>query len=287
MPPLKSSFPGSPRPDGGRGLGRLDPSLAGRLTSGSLTCTLHGSLAPASPSERPRPSPAGLNTNSRRCNLRNPRPIEGHDPGGVVPPSRGCGCRAAPVPCHPCRGGPGFGPTLSVGCTYGYSGGSPAGWGVEFDHPMQATFECARRELWNRVRPRRTCWPGKNAYKVQPLTKHSESVPCPGGIRYLLELGSAIVPVAPIGIPPSGSAAVAVSPTSVLLRQRNVFGGTPTTAGGSPARRRLDLTHRSGGIARRQSPRRDGEGSDRDGGDPLLNCVDTDKRMPVLVLEFL
>ena len=48
-------------------------------------------------------------------------------------------------------------------------------------------------------------------------------------------MGSATVPVAPVGVPPAGSVHPRGSPDSALSSGWNVFGGTPKTAGETPA----------------------------------------------------
>ena len=50
-----------------------------------------------------------------------------------------------------------------------------------------------------------------------------------------LKSGSATVPVAPVGVPPTGSARLATHQTVCRLVATMVFGGTPKTAGETPA----------------------------------------------------
>jgi len=50
-----------------------------------------------------------------------------------------------------------------------------------------------------------------------------------------LKKRSATVSVAPVGVPPTGSMGRRTSPKSALVQSRDVFGGTPKTAGETPA----------------------------------------------------
>jgi hypothetical protein len=50
-----------------------------------------------------------------------------------------------------------------------------------------------------------------------------------------VEKGSATVPVAPVGVPPTGSLARADGIKWWSVGRGNVFGGTPKTAGATPA----------------------------------------------------
>ena len=49
-----------------------------------------------------------------------------------------------------------------------------------------------------------------------------------------IEMGSATVPVAPVGVSSTGLGLTCSAPNGVSARRREVFGGTPKTAGGTP-----------------------------------------------------
>ena len=70
--------------------------------------------------------------------------------------------------------------------------------------------------------------PGTTA--VRSRTHHAASkIPC------AFCAGSATVPVAPVGVPPTGSGARQVERAVTFVRRAKVFGGTPKTAGETPA----------------------------------------------------